>query len=629
MKKQTLLFVLVLLMACSTKPKSLDQQIESSKLFYNQFDLKKSRQLLEAALAKETEQNQQKCEVLLRLAHQDWKYYQEYELAKNRLKKANTFCTSMYSNWMLLNRIERESNHFVEALSAARKAKDFAASEDELNNANIEYAHSIYAYSSHRIAHGIDIDSSLVNQASELLSQVLETDAGMPLPSKLLLGISLLNNDGKNAIKAWLSYFQFQDINHVNPYLKDSSEKLSQVSENWNGKKLRISDQEKLIDALASSRFYEFIPVYIKNNNHESAYDQKTRDIITYSKYLEVIHRKTNEYYRLIAIEQENETAYIEWLNNTRKMLWNSLSLTAKKTYNESTFLNLTQKHFGARGFTGSTGNYSGFVLSLGHIVNQEKATVNQFGFQPEFTYTEIDMMTSNGYSSWFWEDKSIGGWATDNEIVRIREAYLNGPFAAWKSLTDPQQKLKKLKTINTFLNTTTGEESKILEGLVTKLRFDAISDLYEELVSDGLVGQELKLAFLSKYQQSRVDASLLAHEGRHSIEQKYMPEEFAKWDNEKREFHAKLSQIIFASDPRLELAEMLNNVSGDSGHAKANKRIIKVASTCVKKQKREGNTIYSDKKSNISQVYLMTKKQIMECFKQVDPLYKKFLGQA
>ena len=620
--RQHLFSVLLVLFSAYSGVKGQENTIASSNVAYDQFNLKKSHKILEAILSIDTLQNEQKCDVLRKLAHQDWKYYQKYVLAKKRLLQADSIGSERYETWMLISRIERASQHFKEALYAALKAKEFAKSENEINKANTGYAKAIYTASVDQLTKGGAIDTSLLTKTSELLSKVLEIDAGLPAPSKLLLGIALLNNDGKNVLKAWQSYFQVQDIQQVTPYLTGSAKKLNQVCENWNGNKLSISDQELLIDALSSSRFYEFIPAYVKKNNDESSYNQKTKDAITYSQYLKEVEKETNEYYRLIAIKQENETAYIAWLNNKRKELWNKLSFTAQHEYNEDDFLNETEKHFGARGFTSSTGNYSGYVLALGHIVNQEKAKVEQYGYKPEFTYTQIDMMVSNGFSSWFWEDKAIGGWATDNEIIRVREVYLNEPINAWKTVTDAIERRKTEKIIHEFLDNSSGNQHEIAKGLATKLKFDALINLYDSLSSMELSGKDLKLAFLSKYEQYRTEASMLAHEGRHSIEQKYMPEAFESWSNEQREFHAKLSQIIFAPEPRLELPGMVTSVTGDSGHIKANKRIVDIAIEWIKEYK-EDISGYSDNKSAFSQIYLLTTNQIKECYKQADPLNK------
>ncbi|MEL7123760.1 MAG: hypothetical protein AAFO07_30245, partial [Bacteroidota bacterium] len=222
----------------------------------------------------------------------------------------------------------------------------------------------------------------------------------------------------------------------------------------------------------------------------------------------------------------------------------------------------------------------------------------------------------------WFWENKAIGGWATDHEIIRVREVYLSGPINAWKTVSDSVQRHKTEKVINEFLGSTTENQLEVAKGLAVKLRFDAINDLYNKLSSKGLSGKDLKLAFLSKYEQYRTEASILAHEGRHSIDQKYMPEEFETWSNEIREFRGKLSQLIFAPEPRLELSGMVTSIIGDYGHIKANKRIVDVAIEWIKKNK-EHIPGYSDNNSPFAQIYLLTNNQIKECFKEADPLSK------
>ncbi len=623
MKKLSFIWVSTLLIGCLAAFRTPAQTLESANAAYDQFDLSKSREILEAVLTIDTLQKKQKGEALRKLAYQDWKFYRNYALAKERLTSADSLGSEKYEAWLLLSRIEKESQHFEEALNASEKAGEFAKSENEVNQANVAYANAVYTAAVNPLSQDRKANKDLLTRATELLSRVLETDAGLPTPSKLLLGIALLNNDGENVLKAWQSYFQIQEIKNTYPYLSASAEKLSQVCENWSGRKLSISDQEVLIDALSSSRFYEFIPVYVKENNSEPSYNQNTKDAITYSRYLKEVEAATNEYYRSIAIGKKNETAYIEWLSNKRKELWNNLSFTAQREYSENEFLKETEKHFGARGFTGSTGNYSGYVLALGHIVNQEKAKVEQYGYQPEFIYTQIDMMISNGYSSWFWEYKSIGGWATATEIIRVREAYLNEPINAWKMVTDSVERQKKEEEIQAFLTSFSTNQLELSGGLAAKLKFDALLTLYDSLSSTGLSGQALKLAFLSNYEQYRMEASMLAHEGRHSIDQKYFPDEFEGWTSEIREFRGKLSQIIFAPEPRLELPGMVTGANGDYGHHKANQRIVDVAVEWIKENK-EHISGYSDTKSPFAQIYLLTTDQIKDCYREADPLNRE-----
>jgi hypothetical protein len=98
------------------------------------------------------------------------------------------------------------------------------------------------------------------------------------------------------------------------------------------------------------------------------------------------------------------------------------------------------------------------------------------------------------------------------------------------------------------------------------------------------------------------------------------MPEKFKNWSNEEREIHAKLSQIIFATEPRLELAQMVKNIS-KSGHGLANKRIVDIAIDWVRNNYKQINGFSSDK-SLLAQLYLLTNEQIKECYKLSDPLF-------
>lgn len=612
-----------------------EKTIEGADKAYDQLDLKKSREILESLLFADTLTDKQTCSVLRRLAYQDWKFFKDYDLAINRLMKADSIGESKFKTWELISRIDRESGRFEQSLNAAVKAKEFAKS-NEISLAKTRYAQASYGLLVDCLDRSQPLDTFLLNKTQDILLSLLDSNAGMPEPSKLLMGVSLLKNDGLNVLRAWKSYFHIEDIKYTNSYLLKQAEKLNQICRNWRGNQLTEPEQEMLIKVLASLRLYEFIPVYVRKNHNSLTYNQNTIDIIAYSEYLKTVKELTDEYYRNLAIGNYQQIAiggfrlisfgkgsgrvYLKSLRNARKELWNKLSISSHRPYTQKNFLRLTEKHFGARGFTAGTSTYSGYQLSLGHMVNQKKVNIEQHGYTTQLLYTEIDMMTSNGYCGWFWEGKAIGGWATDEEIVRVREAYLHLPLRAWSAIHDPTERQKNEEIINDFLTNSNASENKDAEGLAAKLEFDALNDLYEKLYSSGYRGSDLKLAFLSAYQEYRLE-SFFAHEGRHSIEMKYMPCEFKKWDGETIEFHAKLSEMIFTTEPRWELARMVRLMGDHSAHTKANKRIVQTAIEWIKYNKEEISG-FSDNKSAFSQIHLLSVEQIRECYKQADPLY-------
>jgi hypothetical protein len=616
---------LIAILGFSTTSDNEELSLESANTLYNQLDLKGSRNILNAMAENGSLDSETRCKVLQKLAFQDWKYYNDYNSAINKLMVADSIGLFKTETWKILARIERESGNFQKSLTAAEKSETFSKLESEKTASRLEYAQTVYDFSIYNLSNNIPIDTVLISKTSDLLIEILESNVGSPIPSKLLLGISLLQNNGRNVIYAWKSYFQISDINNPYSYLAVSAKNLNEVCDKWHGEKLSIEKQEKLIIALSNSRFYEYAYDFVLPCDDDE-FNQVVLDFISYAKYLKVLKKNTNEYYREIAIGKENKRKYKSWLEEERKKLWKNLSFTTNKNYNKSNFLDETKKHFGARGFTGSTGNYKGYVLCLGHIVNQEKATVEQYGYKPELTFTQIDMMTSNGYSSWFWEDKAIGGWATSHEIIQVREAYLNSPFKAWESINDTLERKKTENLISELMNKPHSDNNiySQSEGLAEKLRYDALNDLYIKLFSEGLRGNELKLAFLSSYKNFNIEASIFAHEGRHSIDKKYFPIKFIMWSSDKKEYHAKLSELVFAPEPRLRLANMVNGIGESSGHELANKKIVETAVNWIKNNKAMIDG-YSDTKSEFSQIYLLKNEQIKECFKNADPL---FLGQ-
>ena len=126
MKNLSLLCLLALLAACSVGIKESEKTIEYANAAYDQFELQKSRKILEAILLTDNVQNDVKCEALRKLAHQDWKYYQDYQLALKKLLQADSIGKSRFDTWQLISRIEREAKNFNQAKDAAFKAKELA-----------------------------------------------------------------------------------------------------------------------------------------------------------------------------------------------------------------------------------------------------------------------------------------------------------------------------------------------------------------------------------------------------------------------------------------------------------------------------------------------------------------------
>jgi hypothetical protein len=257
MKNIVLFFALVIFCGFTNKSDYNNLTLDSANAFYNQLNLKKSREVLSAMLESESVDKETKCEVLQKLAYQDWKYFEDYNSAINKLMVADSIGFFKTDTWKTLARIERESRNFQKSLTAAKKSEVFSKLESEKTASRLEYAQTVYDFSIYNLTNNIPIDTVLISKTSDLLVEILESNVGSPKPSKLLLGISLLQNNGRNVIKAWKSYFQISDINNPYSYVAVAAKNINEVCDKWDGNKLSI---EKQINKI--TRSHKSVPVF-------------------------------------------------------------------------------------------------------------------------------------------------------------------------------------------------------------------------------------------------------------------------------------------------------------------------------------------------------------------------------
>lgn len=147
---------------------------------------------------------------------------------------------------------------------------------------------------------------------------------------------------------------------------------------------------------------------------------------------------------------------------------------------------------------------------------------------------------------------------------------------------------------------------------------------LLERLQGRGLAGENLRLAFLSEYERTRQESSIFAHEGRHAIDERLKTKVRPAW---KSEFYAKLSEVVFTTDPRLALDSIVSaNIGDPTSHGQANRHIMKGV---VKWMKKHRDEIYGldPERPLLPQFDLLTDEQIREAFRSMDPLAKASLG--
>ena len=93
----------------------------------------------------------------------------------------------------------------------------------------------------------------------------------------------------------------------------------------------------------------------------------------------------------------------------------------------------------------------------------------------------------------------------------------------------------------------------------------------------------------MNEFLRLRLEFGIIAHEGRHAIDMLNHPILFNFWTDEK-EFRAKLSQVVFSSDPKLAILDIFTSrdIGSNTPHGKANKRIIKIIVEWMQKHTQE-----------------------------------------
>jgi len=153
-------------------------------------------------------------------------------------------------------------------------------------------------------------------------------------------------------------------------------------------------------------------------------------------------------------------------------------------------------------------------------------------------------------------------------------------------------------------------------------MQFKASEAMIDELRDSGLEAEDLVSAFVRWYARFHVGKNIFAHEGRHSIDQKFFADDWKRWSGAEKEFRAKLSEIAFSSDPYLALADLLAQSVNRSQHGKANLKIRKVLVKWMKAHRDEIEGIDVGKPLLV-QAHLLTADQVKRCFTDADPLAK------
>jgi hypothetical protein len=267
---------------------------------------------------------------------------------------------------------------------------------------------------------------------------------------------------------------------------------------------------------------------------------------------------------------------------------------------------------FGVFGTVGETGGYPS--MHAGHLAEDVRMHVAQYGRSGEVRFIVIDNMIANGYESWLWDGwAEAGGWASDDgAIVQIRSAYTSGPVRALRR-TRPGPERDAFQA--EIARQEVAERAVLGRDGVAQLT--ATSGRLQTQAYDRMAAQigADDDAFIAEAWRANNQYSITSHEGRHALDKIELP----NLSSPQLEYRAKLSQIIFADYPRLGLASVAGGVINDTPHGYGNRRVLEGYRRWMRAHRNE-IAGFDRNQPTLSQLDRLTDAQIVEAARSMDP---------
>lgn len=507
-------------------------------------------------------------DVELRLATLAWRFFGDPAAAHAHLDAAERTGVRATDSFAERARMESASGDFEAARSHASRALAAARQPGEQTRAALAFGHAVLdeQLAALRERRATRVRAALTRQALALVRAQVVAAPGALEPARLELGLALLAGDGAAALEGWRSYYHVSPAAPAEGLLSAPAAELADLLPGWNGPDAPTA--ERVARALAASRCFP-----------EAALAARTppRELAAYAGFVLRLARVTDAYYRELALGRGDHAAYLAEAHREAEAIWPELAWTgAPPPFSDAAFAQEIDRRFGALVNFGRTAGYED--LHMGHRVVDDRRVVSQYGRTAQVRFIALDAMVSNGFESWAWDGRAQhGGWADETTIVEIRSGTSHASQQAWRELADP----KEVERVRAQLaRDQAGDDERArqdphayLPGLATRLRQEGLTRLRDRLARQGVAGDALRLAFLPGYERAIVESSIFAHEGRHAID-RGLGEKLTPAD---LEFRAKLSQVVFAPELRLDLDNIFSPGIGDeTPHGQADLRIMK-----------------------------------------------------
>jgi hypothetical protein len=530
------------------------------------------------------------------LARIAWRIDDEPDAARTRLDALILGAEKKLPPLLLLSRMERSLGRWDAAATASRRAREAAETKGDHRSADVSLARALvegpFGEARDGKAGAFAEDArKRVREALDLVAPIVHDEPGLLAASRAEAQAALLLDDGPRALEAWRSYYTAAGAAD-STLLAGARAALADLLPRWTGPASARSDREALVRALSDSRFFAEAVAVARDPRvaAEARVDALpwVKDLVLYEAYARALEERTDRYYRDVARGRGDAKAWKRDLRARTEALWNGLSWPGpvprfdRKVLDGAADGELARR-FGTLIASGDTGGIPN--LHMGHRVVDEKRVADQYGRHASIRFIALDAMVSNGFETWRWDGGGAhGGWGDVGLIVQVRPAYAEAALHDWLAFTEPDAREKADKKLaeETARDDERAAKDAVpyLPGLALRLARQGRQAVLDELRAKGLEGGALRAAFVAEVDRAVIESSIFAHEGRHAIDaefEKSRTDVAGLTDGAAREYRAKLSEIAFASRPRLSFGGILTpGIGNGTPHGQANLTLVK-----------------------------------------------------
>jgi hypothetical protein len=523
-----------------------------------------------------------------------WRHFGDHDFGAALFDEALEVGVETSETWRERSRLELDREEFDRAWEAADQAVGSAETEGNRMAAIAHRARVANAQAEARIGVGgktllAEPELARLREAYGPLAGAIRATSGDLDLARAGLRTALLLGDGPGLLEAWRSYYVLIVGQEDAGLLGDPREGLERLLPGWDPRAVTPDALADIVVALGESAFHReaWLAARLENFSGSTLFagsgmERRAHEIMAYAEFIESGRALADSFYAATSEEKPDADAVARFRASFVELarpLWGAIAWgDAPFTLNESTLTQVLELRFGATLLTGETAGYED--IHWGHRVIDEEMEVSQYGYSADLGFTSLDGMVSNGFQSWAWDHRTgHGGWAVANAVTQVRTGYAGTARGVWRGIRDPVdlQRFRREADRETRDDWARAarDEFSYLPGLVKRLQLQGVEQLLEMLANRGVTEadpEELEREFILALDATIFESSIVAHEGRHSIDKRINP----RFSTPELEFRAKLSQVVFATYPRLALDGIFSGNIGDSTpHGQANLRVV------------------------------------------------------